>query len=95
MSGLSLLGEFFTAGLRLFLQFISHPVTIGSIILMVCAVLLSFFLCFIGAMFPKYKDSLECCSLLVFLGGIVLLFGFLIYGIDADPFVTAWKEAWF
>lgn len=95
MSGFSLLGEFFSAGLRLLLQFLSHPVTVGAIILIGCTALFCSFLCFMGEKFPKRKDSFEAWSFLVFLGGIALLLAFLLYGIDADPFVTAWKEAWF
>lgn len=94
MSGLSLLGEFFSAGFRLFLQFMSHPVTIGSFILVSCTLALCFFLCFLGTRFPKHEDTLFGLATAVFLIGFALWFAFLIYTSGMDFSSSAWGRRW-
>ena len=94
MSGLSLLGEFFSAGFQLFLQFMSHPVTIGSLIRGVCTLVLCCFCGFLANRFPKYKDALEALGFVVFIVGFALWFAFLIYGSGASSFLTAWESRW-
>ena len=94
MSGLSLLGEFFSAGFHLFLQFMSHPVTIGSLILGVCTLALCCFLGFLANRLPKYKDVLEALCFAVFIVGFALWFAFLIYGSGAGSFLAEWESRW-
>lgn len=94
MSGLSLLGEFFSAGFRLLLRFMSHPVTIGSLILVSCTLALCSFLCFLGTRFSKYEDILFGLTIAVFLIGFALCIAFLSYGGVADAFLAAWESRW-
>lgn len=95
MNGPSLLAEFFSAGFRMLLMFLSHPVTVGSVIFMLCGIALAWLFDCLSRHFEKYKDTLECVSVLVAGVGVILWITFIFWESGAyAAFDASWKGMW-
>ena len=83
MSGLSLLGEFFATGFRFLWLFLSHPITIGAVIMFFVLWALSGLPVWLAMRFKKFPHRNLCYSVSEFISvvGTLLFCGYLFYAL--------------
>lgn len=83
MNGLSLLGEFFVTGFRLLWLFLSHPITIGAVIMFFVLWALSELPVWLAMRFKNfpYRNLFYSVSEFISVSGTILFCGYLFYAL--------------
>jgi len=95
MTAPALLAEFFSAALGVLWRFLSHPVLIGSALLVLCITALICLFDYLSRRFPKQKDDFESLEMSAAIVGFFLVLAFVVWaGIGIDTIEAAWRDAW-